>query len=380
MFLEKIIGKNSGAREKYAATSCFVGIVVNFFLAALKAVIGVLSNSIAIIADAANNLSDIGTSVMMLIGFRLTAKPADEEHPFGHGRAEYLVGLLVSVVMIFFGAQIFLNSVKIIIWPEDLNTDRFTLLALILAVAAKFFLGVYYRRVAKKIESPAIHAASDDSFSDCLGTVVIILSVAIYSELGVNIDGVAGILISCPIVYGGLMNLKSATDPLLGERPAPELIDGIKKAVNDFPEILGSHDLIVHGYGVGKNFVSLHVEMPDSMTLSAAHEVVDKLERRLKSEFNIFVTIHVDPVLTDDKDFDELHLLTENILTSIDEKLSSHDFRVTPYKNGKKLIFDVAVPQNFYLTDREIRRQFHRKLMNIYPLYRAAIQFDHQYC
>ncbi len=380
MFLEKIIGKNSGTREKYAATSCLVGVVVNFFLAAMKFAIGILSNSIAIIADAANNLSDVGTSVMMLIGFRLTAKPADEEHPFGHGRAEYLVGLLISLVMIFFGADLFFNSIKSVIWSENLDTDKYTFIALVLAVAVKFFLGVYYRRVAKKIESPAIHAASADSFSDCLGTVAVIFSVAIYAEFGINVDGVAGILISGPIAYGGFMNLKSAVNPLLGERPAPELIDGIKKVVNDCPDITGSHDLIVHGYGVGKNFVSMHVEMPESMTLSAAHEVVDRLERHLKSEFNVFVTIHVDPVLTDDKDFDDLHSLTKRILTSIDEKLSPHDFRVVPYKNGRKLVFDVAVPQNFYLTDREIRRQFHRKLMNIYPLYRAAIQFDHQYC
>ena len=316
----------------------------------------------------------------MLAGFRIAAKPADEEHPFGHGRAEYLAGLFIAAAMIFVGGKLFWSSVEKIITPENLTVDRITLLVLSLSVAAKFFLGLFYRYAARKINSTAIQAAALDSFTDCLATGVVIISIGVYMKFGINIDGGAGVFISAFILHSGFTSLKEILNPLLGDKPNQELIDGIKKIVMDAPEVLGVHDLIIHSYGANKIFVSMHVELPATLELLAAHEIVDKLERKLQSTFQISATLHVDPVIQGDEAFDEHRALAEKILSELGEDLSLHDFRVVPYKTGRKLIFDVIVPQNFPLTDRELRKNFQRRLIELHSDDRAIIHLDHQYC
>ena len=367
-------------REGFGQFVSGVGICVNVLLSGVKMIIGLMSGAISIVADAFNNLSDAGTSAVMLAGFKIAAKPADEEHPFGHGRAENLAGLFVAAGMIFVGAKLLYSSVEKIIAPEDLTADRITLLALSLTVAVKFFLGIFYRYAARKINSAAIDAAALDSFTDCLATAVVIISVAAWINFGVNIDGGAGIFISAFILRGGFSALKEILNPLLGDRPNQELIDGIKKIVTDAPEILGVHDLIVHSYGARRIFVTMHVEMPATLELLTAHEIIDRLERKLQSTFEISVTLHVDPVIQNDAAFDEHRELAEKILYDIDSRLSLHDFRIVPYKSGRKLIFDVIVPQNFPLTDRELRKNFQRRLIELHSDDRAIIHLDHQYC
>ena len=356
------------------------GIFVNLLLSCIKLAIGIFSGAISIIADAFNNLSDMGTSIIMLAGFKIAAKPADEEHPFGHGRAEYLAGLFIAAAMILVGLNLLYSSAKKIIEPEILNVDRITLLVLSLSVAAKFFLGIFYRYAARKINSAAISAAALDSFTDCLATGVVIISIGVYLEFGINIDGGAGVFISAFILRGGFTSLKEILNPLLGESPNQQLIDDIKKIVMDAPEVLGVHDLIIHSYGANRIFVSMHVEMPATLELLAAHEIIDKLERKLLSQFQISATLHVDPVVIGDKNFDEHKALAEKILCDIDSRLSLHDFRIVPYKTGRKLIFDVAVPWNFLMTDRELRKEFQRRLIALHSDDRAIIHLDHQYC
>ena len=358
----------------------FAGICVNILLSLVKLIIGLMSGAISIVADAFNNLSDAGTSAIMLAGFKISAKPPDEEHPFGHGRAEYLAGLFVAAAMIFVGGKLLYSSAEKIITPEDLNVDRITLIVLSLSVAAKFFLGLFYRHAARKISSAALQAAALDSFTDCLATGVIIISLGVYIEFGINIDGGAGVFISAFILHGGFTSLRDILNPLLGDKPNPELIDNIKKTVTDSPEVLGVHDLIIHSYGASKIFVSMHVEMPATLKLLEAHEIIDKLERKLQSTFQISATLHVDPVVQGDAAFDEHRELAEKILLDIDSRLSLHDFRVVPYKSGRKLIFDVAVPWNFLMTDRELRKEFQRRLIELHSDDRAIIHFDHQYC
>lgn len=375
-----LLKKFFNTREGFGQFVSGVGICVNVLLCGTKLFIGMMSGAISIVADGLNNLSDAGTSAVMLAGFKIAAKPADEEHPFGHGRAEYLAGLFIAAAMILVGANLFYSSVEKIITPEDLNVDKITLLVLSLSVAAKFFLGIFYRYAARKINSAAIDAAALDSFTDCLATGVVIISVGTWINFGVNIDGGAGIFISAFILRGGFQALKEILNPLLGDRPAQDLIDGIKKIVTDAPEVLGVHDLIIHSYGAKRIFISMHVEMPATLELLAAHEIIDRLERKLQSTFQISATLHVDPVIQNDEAFDEHRALAEKILCDIDSRLSLHDFRIVPYKSGRKLIFDVAVPWNFMMNDRELRKEFQRRLINLHSDDRAIIHLDHQYC
>lgn len=371
---------NTKTRDGYGQFVSFVGICVNVLLSGAKLAIGLMSGAISIVADAFNNLGDAATSAIMLAGFKIAAKPADEEHPFGHGRAEYLAGLFIAAGMILVGGKLLWSSAEKIITPEDLYVDGITLAVLGLSVAAKFFLGLFYRRAARKINSEAINAAAVDSFTDCLATGVVLISVSVYNEFGLNIDGGAGIFISAFILRGGFGSLKEISTPLLGGRANPELLDGITKTVTDAPEVLGVHDLIAHSYGANRIFVSMHVEIPATLTLLEAHEVVDRLERKLQAAYQISVTLHIDPVVVGDAAFDEHRALAEKILADIDSRLSLHDFRVVPYKSGRKLIFDVAVPWNFLMTDRELRREFQRRLIKLHSDDRAVIHLDHQYC
>ena len=367
-------------REGYGFLVGLIGIFANLILSGVKFFIGFFSGAISIIADALNNLSDAGSSIIMLIGFKAASRPADFEHPFGHGRAEYLAGFFISVTMIFAGLEFLITSIEKIIEPEILTVDNLTVAILILSVAAKIFLALFYRHAGKKINSETIQTAAFDSFTDCLSTCAVIVSMIIYKNFNLNIDGITGAFVSILILYGGYDTCKNILNPLLGEKPAPEFIAEIKKAVTNTPEIFGVHDMIIHSYGANRIFVSMHVEMSATLKLLDAHEIVDKLERRLQSKFNIFVTLHIDPTVTDDAEFDNLRELAEKFLSEIDENLSLHDFRIVPYKSGKKLIFDVEVPENFSLTDRDIRREFQRRLLKIFPTYRAVIHCDHQYC
>lgn len=371
---------NTKTREDYGQVVSLIGICVNILLSGVKLAVALISGSISILADAFNNLSDAATSAIMLAGFKIAAKPADEEHPFGHGRAEYLAGLFIAAGMIFAGGKLLWMSVEQILSPEELNTGMFTIFALICSIAAKLFLGLFYRHAARKINSEAIGAAAVDSFTDCLATSVVLISVGVYNEFGLNIDGGAGVFISAFILRGGFGSLKEISTPLLGGRADPELLAGITKTVTDAPEVLGVHDLIAHSYGANRIFVSMHVEIPATLTLLEAHEVVDRLERKLQAAYQISVTLHVDPVIQNDAAFDEHRALAEKILADIDSRLSLHDFRVVPYKSGRKLIFDVAVPWNFLMTDRELRREFQRRLIKLHSDDRAIIHLDHQYC
>ena len=367
-------------REGFGQFAGGVGIFVNLLLSGVKLFIGALSGAISIIADGLNNLSDVATSAIMLAGFKISAKPPDEEHPFGHGRAEYLAGLFVAAGMVLVGGKLFFSSVEKIIYPAEIEAGLITMFVLSASVAAKFFLGIFYRYAARKINSAALRAAALDSFIDCVATGVVIISIYLWIYFDVNIDGGAGIFVSAFILRGGFSSLKEILNPLLGDRPNQNLIDGIKKIVADAPEVLGVHDLIVHSYGARQIFVSMHVEMPATLELLAAHEIIDKLERKLQSAFGVSATLHVDPVIQNDAAFDEHKKLAEKILAELGENLSLHDFRVVPYKSGRKLIFDVLVPQNFPLTDRELRKNFQRRLIELHSDDRAIIHLDHQYC
>lgn len=370
---------NFSTRENYGQFVSFVGICVNILLSGVKFAIALISGSISILADAANNLSDAFTAIIMLFGFKIAAKPADEKHPFGHGRAEYLSGLFVAAGMILVGGDLLLESIKKILHPEELSAGLFTMFVLSFSLTTKFFLGIFYRHAARKIDSETIKAASLDSFVDCLATGVVMISIGVYIEFGVNFDGGAGVFISAFILRGGFNSLNEILNPLLGGRADPKFLAEIENFVMQTPEIIGVHDIIVHNYGVKRFFVSMHVEMSADLKLLDAHEIVDRLERKLQSNFQISATLHIDPVVRDEI-FDEHCKLAEKILSQLDSRLTLHDFRVVPYKSGRKLIFDVAVPQNFSMSDRELRKEFQRRLIAQHSNDRAIIHVDHEYC
>ena len=368
------------SRENFGIFTGCVGIFTNLILSAVKLFAGFSVGAISITADALNNLSDAVTSIVMLIGFKISSMPADSEHPFGHGRAEYLSGFFISVAMIFFGLEFLKNSVEKIFSPEILIVDDFTIAILFLTVAAKIFLAIFYRYAGKKINSVTIQTAAVDSLTDCIATFSVIVSMIFYKNFSINVDGFAGAFVSILILIGGYKTFKEILTPLLGEKPTENLIAEIKKTALATPSILGVHDLIIHGYGAKKSFLSMHVEMKADLKLLDAHEIVDKLERRLRKKFNIFVTIHIDPTVTDDAEFENYLNQSKKFLAAIDENLSLHDFRIVPYKVGKIFIFDVKVPDNFSMSDRKVRKEFQKKLIAIYPTFHSVINFDHEYC
>ena len=371
---------NPADRKRCGTLAAVTGICVNLLLFAAKLAIGLLSGAVSVIADAVNNLSDTGSAVVMLLGFRIAAKPADSEHPFGHGRAEYLSGLFVAAAILLVGFELLTGSAKKIIYPETINANNITLAVLLLSIIGKILLASFYRSVGKRMDSMTIRAAATDSLMDCIATVIVFLTMLIYLLYDINIDGIAGVLVALFILYNGWDTLKETLQPLLGDPPDSDLITEIKQLALASPEILGVHDLIIHNYGPGRGFASMHVEMPANMELIKAHSCIDRLERQLHSRLRLSVTLHIDPVVTDDPEYDQLFVLASRLLASIDESLSLHDFHVVPYKKGRKLIFDVVVPQSFRLDDRQIRREFHRQLLAIHPHDRAVIRMDHQYC
>ena len=368
-------------RERCGARAGQVGIGVNLLLFAVKLAIGLISGAISIVADALNNLSDAGSSLVMLLGFRIAARPADPEHPFGHGRVEYLTGLFVAVVILFVGFQLLQSSVVKILHPEDLAVDWVTGGVLLLSVFGKLALAHFFQIVGDRIQSAAIRAAAADSRSDCLATAAVLLSLILYVGTGWNVDGAAGVFVALFILYSGWEAVKSTAQPLMGEAPDPALVSAIKKFVLATPPIIGVHDLIIHDYGPGRVFVSLHAEVPGNMEIMAAHTAIDALEQRLEAHFHVEVTVHMDPVLLDDPETNRLRLLTDNIVQAIEPTLTTHDFRfTTTAEGGRNFIFDVVVPYGVPLSDEEIAHAVGEQLKALNPHYQAVIHFDHQYC
>lgn len=371
---------NATDRKQFGMLASIVGIAMNLLLFAAKLTIGLWSGAVSIIADALNNLSDMGSSIVIMMGFRIAAKPADDKHPFGHGRAEYLSGLFVAAAILMVGFELFTSSARKVIYPEEISVDNITIIVLVLSIVGKLLLASFYRAVGRRMESTTVDAAATDSMMDCVATGIVLITMMAYMFYDINIDGIAGILVACFILYNGWETLKDTLQPLIGDAPDSDLITDIKQFVLAAPEILGVHDLIIHNYGPGRCFASMHVEMPATMDLLTAHDCIDRLERQLNAKMNLSVTLHIDPVTQNCPEYDRLFVLSSRILGSIDESLSFHDFRVVPYKNGKKLIFDLVVPQNFRMNDRQIRKEFHRLLLATNPHDRAVIHMDHQYC
>ncbi|MBQ3557918.1 MAG: cation transporter [Agathobacter sp.] len=351
-------------RSAYGKLCGTVGIVLNIFLFAGKFVAGLISNSIAITADAFNNLSDAGSSVVTLIGFKLAEQKPDSDHPFGHGRIEYLSGLIVSAVILMMGFELVKDSIDKILHPTGVDFSVVVFVILVASILVKFYMAFYNFRYGKRFESGTLKATATDSLSDCISTGVVLLATVIGHYTDVQIDGFCGIAVGILIFVAGINAAKETLSPLLGEAPDPEFVDKIEELVLNYDKesIIGIHDLIVHDYGPGRRIISLHAEVPAEGNMMSLHDVIDNLEMKLRVELGCLTTIHMDPVVTTDERVTELKEQCVDLVKGIGEKLSLHDFRVVFGDTHTNMIFDVVVPFEFYLSDAETTKLIQEKV------------------
>ncbi len=366
-------------RQKYGVLCGLVGIIFNVFLALGKFVAGLLSGSVAIMADAANNLSDAGSSLIVLFGFKLAGQKPDPDHPFGHGRVEYISGLLVSVLIIYMAVELLKSSVDAILHPGEITFEPVILIILLVSILVKFYMFCYNRKFGKRIHSEAMLATSMDSLSDMGATAVVLISMLVSHYTSLQIDGICGVLVALLIFYAGINSAKETINPLLGQPPEPEFVERIEDIVNAEEEIIGIHDLIVHNYGPGRVMISLHAEVPADGDILALHDMIDNVEHRLKEELHCAAVIHMDPVCTKDEQTLELKRVVTGIVKEVDPVLSIHDFRVVTGPTHTNLIFDMVVPFDFPVSDVDLADQIQKKIWKYNPVYFAVIEIDKAY-
>lgn len=366
--LAKFMGIENYATDKkrsaYGKLCGIVGIVLNILLFIGKFLAGVLSNSIAITADAFNNLSDAGSSLVTLIGFKLAEKKPDSEHPFGFGRMEYLSGLVVAAVILMMGFELVKDSVDKILHPTEVEFSAIVLVILIASILVKLYMAFYNNSYGKRYDSAALKATATDSLSDCVSTTVVLLATIIGYYTDVQIDGFCGIAVGILIFVAGINAAKETLSPLLGEAPDPEFVTQIEELVLNYDKdaIIGIHDLIVHDYGPGRRIISLHAEVPAEGNMMSLHDVIDNLEMKLREELGCLTTIHMDPVVTTDERVTELKQRCVELVKGIGDTLSLHDFRVVFGDTHTNMIFDVVVPFEFYLSDAETTKMIQEKV------------------
>ncbi len=342
-------------RRKYGYLSGVTGIALNVLLFAGKLTAGILTGSIAVTADAFNNLSDASSSIVTLAGFRMAGTPADSEHPFGHGRIEYLAGLTISMLIILMGFELGKSSVEKIITPEENTFSIISVVILIVSIAIKLWLCFFNRKLGKLINSASMKATAMDSLSDCAATSAVLAGLFISEFAGINIDGWAGLAVALFIGYTGFSTAKESVSSIVGKKPDPELVRDIYDTVLSYENIVGVHDLIVHDYGVGIIIVSLHAEMPHDMNFMSAHELIDVVEDDLKIKYNCIATIHMDPVVMNDIETNDMKEKITKIVHAIDGNITIHDFRFIKDGTQKNLVFDIVVPYRFRMSDEEIK-------------------------
>lgn len=372
--------KEPSVRQAYGVLSGAVGIGLNILLFFGKWLAGTISGSIAIIADAFNNLSDAGSSIITLIGFRLSGQEPDPEHPFGHGRMEYISGLLVSVAILIMGFELIGSSIGKLRSPEPIESSALVFGILIASILVKLYMFFYNHSLSKKIESAAMKATSVDSLSDTVATTLVLIATLISKYTGLLLDGWFGILVGLFILYTGGSTLKETIDLLLGQPPKQEFIDEVKEIVLGHSMVHGVHDLIVHDYGPGRVMISLHAEVDVNGDIQDIHEQIDHIEHELQEKLHCSATIHMDPIVTDDKEVLAMKAKVEEMVHFLDESFSMHDFRMVKGSTRTNLIFDVEVPRKTSYTDNEIVNWLKERIHELPgSKYFAVIQIDHEY-
>ncbi|NNJ28190.1 cation diffusion facilitator family transporter [Lacrimispora defluvii] len=358
--------EDSLVRTRYGLMASVVGIFCNILLFTAKLLTGLLINSISVMADAFNNLSDAASSIIGFIGVKMAGKPADEEHPFGHGRVEYIAAFIVAFLVIQVGFSLFKTSIDKILHPQEMSFHTVSVIILILSVLVKLWMALFNRTLGNRIQSAVMKATAADSMGDVITTTSTILSVVIYGIWGLNIDGIVGVIVSVIVMWAGIRIAKDTLTPLIGEPIDPKLYQEITDFVEAYEGIVGSHDLIVHNYGPTRSMASIHAEVPNDVNVEVSHEIIDRIEREALKKFGIFLVIHMDPVETRDSKVMEFGSMVEHVIQDTDERVTFHDFRMIEGKDQINLIFDLVVPREYDRKKREwLKEEITKKVTEI---------------
>lgn len=368
------------AREKVGSAAGFFGILFNLFLFAVKCFAGIVSGSISVISDAVNNLSDAGSSIVTLLGFKLANRPADPEHPFGHGRIEYICGFLVSVIILLMGFELGKNSVGKIISPTPTDISYTTVIILAVSIFVKLYMAVFNRAAARLIDSTSLRATAADCVSDCASTAAVLLSLIIALVWEVNVDAYAGVLVSLFILWQGVKTAKETLSPLMGEPPARETVEELEKRVMSYEGFLGLHDVIIHNYGPGRTIASLHVEVPSNVDILACHEKIDLCEKEVGEAMGMMLVIHMDPIEVDNEAVNEAKDgLMQALNAQLPYNFSIHDFRMVLGENRTNLIFDIVVPSDISCTEEQVKNEVSAIAKTVNECYVCVITVDRDF-
>ncbi len=371
--------EDAKTRNSYVYMGSIVGIICNLVLSIIKITVGAISGSVSILADGFNNLSDMASSVITMIGIKLANRPADKEHPFGHGRMEYLSALIVAFMVMLVGVQFIKSSIDRIMNPVPITFEMIPFILLLLSLLVKLWLSRFNKYVGEKINSSALKAASVDALGDVFTSSCVLISFVAAKFTTLPIDGYVGLVVSAAILYAGYSLVKDTISPLLGEAPDEELVKAIKQGVLSYDNIIGVHDLIIHNYGVGKCMASIHAEIPSNIDLITIHEIIDAAEREISQKLNIYLVIHMDPMCIHDDKINALKGDVQNILLKYDSIKSMHDFRITEGENKINLIFDIVVDAHDINTkekEEELKSKMIEEIKKLNPLYNCVITVD----
>ena len=369
----------SALRQAYGQLCGVVGIGLNLLLFAVKFFAGTLSGSIAITADAFNNLSDAGSSLVTLLGFRLAGRKPDPEHPFGHGRMEYISGLVVAGLILLMGVELFKSSLKKILQPEAIVSSPLVLLILALSVAVKLYMFYYNRAIGKRIKSSAMTATATDSLSDAVSTTAVLVATLVAQFTGLNIDGWVGMLVALFILFSAYKAAKETLSPLLGQAPDPELVQEIRDIVMAHDTVQGVHDLVVHDYGPGRCMISLHAEVPAHGDIMEMHDVIDNIEKELAEKLHCQAVIHMDPIVTDDASVGVLRRQIAEVVKQVDPRMTIHDFRMVQGTTHTNLIFDAVLPFSSGKTPEQAAEEIRQLVRQLNDTYFAVVTVEHSY-
>ena len=358
--------ESTEVRTRYGMLASVVGIFCNVLLFSVKLAIGLILSSLAVTADAFNNLSDAASSIISFVGVKMAGKPADAEHPFGHGRIEYIAALIVSFLVIKVGFTFFKSSISKIMHPEEITFDPVPFIILILSILVKLWMAFFNNKLGKRIDSKVMLATAADSLGDVITTSATVISIVICHFTSINVDAIAGLIVSGIVIWSGVSIAKDTLEPLIGQRVPSELYQKITDMVESYEGIVGAHDLIVHNYGPNRSMATIHAEVPNDVSIEASHEIIDRIERDAKKELNILLVIHMDPVEMRDEEVLELRDKTSHIVHALDPELHFHDFRVLKENEQKNLIFDLVVPDSY--TEKDANRVMHQLIALLHEM------------
>ena len=379
LFIKEKDVENPDNRAKYGILSSITGIVVNILLSAIKLIIGIFANSISIISDGLNNVTDAGSSIVTMIGFKISQKKIDKDHPWGHGRMEYITAFIVDILIVLVGVELFKSSFEKIINPVLPDVSTITIVILVIAILTKLWLFLFYNKIAKIIDSAAIKGNAYDSISDSVSTFVVLLSAIVAKIFGISIDGYASIIVAIFILFTGFKALKETIDLLLGMKPDTEFVQNLENMAKNYDLISGIHDIMVHDYGPGRKIVSFHAEVPANCDICKAHDIIDQMEQDIYEKFNCITTIHMDPIVTDDEEINNMRKRTEEIVKEINPDFSIHDFRMTDGGDRVNLIFDLVVSPDVKINYDDLKSMVQEKIHSENDKYYAVPKIENSY-